>query len=110
MIDVQLDLFADQSRSLHIAEQFSQGLSVGGVNDQGTHLPDAGHPFLSKGQHILVFFASLQGDGTVPKTGDGKDRFYIIVNIFGTQVFGFPHLAKPFIASKLAEFIFGHHS
>ena len=110
VIHIELDLLSHQCGCLGVTKQFPQRLPVGGVDNQGPYLHDAGHPLFGEGKYILVLLAALEGHGTVPQTGDGKHRLHTVIDVFSAQVLGLPHLAKALIALQLAKFIFGHHS
>ena len=109
MVHIELDLLADQRGSLGIAEQLTQRLAVGGINNERPHLIDTGHALLSKGEHILILLAALERDGAIPQAGNGQYRFGPVVNVLGAQILGIAHLPEAFIATKLAELILRHH-
>lgn len=100
MIYIQLDLLAHQRRSLGVAEQLTQHLAVGGVHDQRAYLQDAGDTLFLEGKNVLVFFAALQGHRAVPQAGNGEHRLCAVIDVLGTQVLGFAHLAETFIAGS----------
>ena len=109
VIYIQLDLLAHQCGRLGVAEQLPQRLAVGGVYDQRAYLQDAGDTLFLEGKNVLVFFAALQGHRSVPQAGNGEHRLCAVIDVLGTQVLGFAHLAETFIAGQLAQFIFRHH-
>ena len=109
MIHKKLDLLANQRGCLGVAEQLSQRLSIGRIDDQRPDLHNARHTFFRKGKHVLIFLATLERHGSIPEAGNREYRLHTVIDVFGSKIFGFPHLAKALISGQLAQSIFRHH-
>ena len=57
---IELDLLSHQCGCLGVTKQFPQRLPVGGVDNQGPYLHDAGHPLFGEGKYIPFYMGFVE--------------------------------------------------